>query len=85
MGGGGRIAYIFHPGGLNRTLRPVASVDNMTIKRRMTGFGLKRLGDGVAVSVLKGDVCLIFGRRGFRHSNFETRQTKAIKPPGPRQ
>ena len=26
----------------------------MTIKRRTTGFGLKRLGDGVAASVLQG-------------------------------
>jgi hypothetical protein len=32
-----------------------------------------------------GDVCQIFGRGGFRHSNFETRRTKAIEPPGPRQ
>jgi hypothetical protein len=36
----------------------------MTIKRRMTGFGLKRLGDGVAASVLQGDVCQIFSRGG---------------------
>jgi len=49
------------------------------------GFGLKRLGDGVAASVLQGDVCRIFGRGGFRHSDFETRRTKAIEPPGPRQ
>jgi len=28
----------------------------MTIKRRTTGFWLKRLGDGVAASVLQGDV-----------------------------
>ncbi len=48
--GGGGIAYIFRPGGLNRTFRPVASAENMTIKRRTTGFGLKRPGDGVAAS-----------------------------------
>ena len=84
-GGGGVIAFIFRPGGLNRTICPVTIADNMTIKRRTTGFGLKRLGDGVAASVLQGDVCRIFGRGGFRHSDFETRRTKAIKPPGPRQ
>ena len=49
-GGGGGIAFIFRPGGLNRTIRPVAIVDNMTIKRRTTGFRLKRPGDGVAAS-----------------------------------
>ena len=64
---------------------PVAIADNMTIKHRTMGFGLKWLGDGVAASVLQGDVCQIFGQRGFRHSDFETRGTKAIKPPGPRQ
>jgi len=84
-GGGGGIAFIFQPDGLNQTICPVTITDNMTIKRRITGFGLKRLGGGVAASVLQGDVCRLFGRRGFRHSNFETRRTKAIKPPGPRQ
>ena len=49
-GGVGGIAFIFRPGGLNRTIRPVAIVDNMTIKRRTTGFRLKRPGDGVAAS-----------------------------------
>ncbi len=49
-GGGDVIAFIFRPGSLNRTLRPVASADNMTIKRRMTGFGLKGPGDGMAAS-----------------------------------
>jgi hypothetical protein len=47
-GGGGGIAFIFQPGGLNRTICLVAIVDNMTIKRRTTGFGLKRPGDGIA-------------------------------------
>jgi hypothetical protein len=47
-GGGGVIAFIFRPGGLNRTIRPVSSTENMTIKRRKTGFRLKRLRDGVA-------------------------------------
>jgi hypothetical protein len=37
--GGGGIAYIFRPGGLNRALRPVTSADNMTIKRRTKGLG----------------------------------------------
>jgi hypothetical protein len=50
-GGGGGFAFIFRPGGLNRTIRPVAIADNMTIKRMTTGFGLKRPGDGVAASV----------------------------------
>ena len=63
-GGGGVIAFIFRPGGLNRTICPVTIAENMTIKRRTTGFGLKRLGDGVAASVLQGDVCRIFGRGG---------------------
>ena len=54
LGGvGGVIAFIFRPGGLNRTICPVTIADNMTIKRRTTGFGLKRLGDGVAASVLQ--------------------------------
>jgi len=79
------IAFIFQSGGQNRTICLVTIAENMTIKRRTTGFGLKRLGDGVAASVLQGDVCRIFGRGGFRHSDFETRRTKAIEPPGPRQ
>jgi hypothetical protein len=37
--GGGGIAFIFRPGGLNRTIRPVAITENMTIKRRTTGLG----------------------------------------------
>jgi len=36
-------------------LRPVASADNMPIKHRPMGFGLKRPGDGVAASLLYGD------------------------------
>ncbi len=51
---------MFRPGGLNRTLQPVASADNMTIKRRTTGFGLKRPGDGVAASFFYGDFGLFF-------------------------
>ena len=61
-GGGDVIAFIFRPGGLNRTICPVAIADNMTIKRRTTGFGLKRLGDGVAASVFMG--CLSNFRPG---------------------
>ena len=49
-GGGGGIAFMFRPGGLNQTIRPVAIADNITIKRRTTGFRLKRPGDGVAAS-----------------------------------
>ena len=48
VGGGGGIAFMFRPGGLNQTIRPVAIADNITNKRRTTGFGLKRPGDGVA-------------------------------------
>jgi len=33
----------------------------------------------------KGVVCRIFGWRGFKHSDFETRWTQAIKMPSPRQ
>ncbi len=44
------IAFIFRPGGLNRTIRPVAIAENMTTKRKTTGFGLKQPGDGVAAS-----------------------------------
>ncbi len=51
-GRGGGIAFIFQPGCLNRTIRPVTIAENMTIKRMTTGFGLKRPGDGVAALVL---------------------------------
>ena len=54
-GGGGGIAFIFRPGGLNRTIRPVKIAENITIKRRLTGFGLKQPGDGVAPSFFEGD------------------------------
>jgi hypothetical protein len=47
--------------------------------------GLKRLGDGVGIQFYKGVVCRIFGWRGFKHSDFETRWTQAIKTPSPRQ
>jgi hypothetical protein len=60
--GDGGIAFIFQPGGLNRTIRPVKIAENLTIKRRTTGFGLKRPGHGVAASFLKGDFGLIFWR-----------------------
>jgi hypothetical protein len=50
VGGRAGTAFIFRPGGLNRTIRPVAITDNMTFKRRTTGFGLKRPGDGVTAS-----------------------------------
>jgi hypothetical protein len=48
--GGDVIAFIFRPGGLHRTIRPVEIADNMTINRCEPGFGLKRPGDGVAAS-----------------------------------
>ena len=44
----------FDRAGLNRTIRPVTIAENMTIKRRTTGLGLKRPGDGMAASVLQG-------------------------------
>ena len=84
-GGGGGIAFIFSPGGLNQTICPVEIADNMTIKRRTKGFALKRLGDCVAASVLQGMFVEFSAGGGFRHSDFETRRTKTIAPPGPRQ
>ena len=61
-GGGGGFAFIFRPGGQNRTICPDAIAENMTIKRRTTGFGLKPLGDGVAPSFFEGDFGRFFGR-----------------------
>ena len=46
VGGVDGIAFIFRPGGLNRTIRPVAIVENMTTKGKTMGFGLKQPGDG---------------------------------------
>jgi hypothetical protein len=46
---------------------------------------LKRLGDCVAASVLQGMFVEFLAGGGGRHSDFETRWTKAIEPPGPRQ
>ena len=60
----GGIAFIFQPGCLNRTIRPFTTAENMTIKRRSTGFGLKRLGDGVAASCFEGDLVEFFGGEG---------------------
>ena len=42
----------------------------LTIKRRTTGFGLKRPGDSVAASVLLGDFVHFFGRVGFKAQRF---------------
>ncbi len=84
-GGGGGTAFIFQPVGLNRTIRPVASADNTTINQCEPGFGLKRLGDCVAASVLQGMFVEFSAGGGFMHSDFETRRMKAIEPPGPRQ
>ncbi len=61
-GGGGGIAFIFQPDGLNQTICPVTITDNMTIKRRMMGVGLKWLGDGVGASVLQRG-CLLLSSR----------------------
>jgi hypothetical protein len=47
-------------------IRPVTTAENMTIKRRTTGFGLKRPGGGVAASFFEGDFGLIFWRGGGR-------------------
>jgi hypothetical protein len=63
-GGGGGIAFIFQPGGLNQTFRPVTIAENMTIKRRTTGFGLKWPGHVGAASFFKGDFGLNFWRVG---------------------
>jgi hypothetical protein len=63
-GGGCGIAFIFRPGGLNRTSRPVTIAENITIKRRTTGFGLKRPGDCVEPSFFEEDFGLIFLRGG---------------------
>ncbi len=41
-------------------IRPVKIAENLTIKCRTTGFGLKRPGHGVAASFFKGDFGLIF-------------------------
>ena len=49
-GWGDVIAFIFRPGSLNRTIRPIASADSITINRCEPGFGLKQPGDGVAAS-----------------------------------
>jgi len=84
-GGGGGIAFMFPPGGLNQTIRLVTIAENMTIKRRTTGLGLKRMGDGMVASVFQGMFVEFSAGGGVRHSNFETRWTKAIEPPGPRQ
>ena len=65
-GGSGGTAFIFQPGGRIRTLRPVASAENMTIKRRTEGFGLKRLGDGVAALLIGGGNQCILGILGGR-------------------
>ena len=64
--GGGGITFIFQPGGQIQTLRPVASAENMTIKRRTDGFGLKWPGDGVAASLLGGKNRCILGILGGR-------------------
>ena len=64
LGGGDVIAFIFRPGGLNQTIRPVASADNMTINQCAPGFGLKQPGDDMAASFFKGDFGLLTRRIG---------------------
>ncbi len=63
-GRGGGIAFIFRPGCLNQMIHPVTTTENMTIKCRTTGFGLKRPGGGVAASFFEGDFDRIFRRGG---------------------
>ena len=58
-GRGGGIAFIFRPGYLNRMIRLVTTVENMTIKRRTTWPG-----GGVAASFFEGDFDRIFWRGG---------------------
>ena len=62
MGGGGGSAFIFQPDGLTCTIRPISIAENMTTKPSMTGFGLKRPGDGVAASFYRGILVDFFGR-----------------------
>jgi hypothetical protein len=45
----------FQLGGQNQTLRPVDSVENMAIKRRMEGLRLKGPADVVVTSFFEGD------------------------------
>jgi hypothetical protein len=73
------MAFIFRPGGLNRTIRPVKIAENLTIKRRTTGFGLKRPGHGVAASFFKGDFGLLFQRGGGGVSNTQFSQRHTLR------
>jgi hypothetical protein len=83
-GVGGGIAFIFRPGGLNGT-----NCRSQLRKTRQSNVGQRAwaetAGGWRGGFGFTGDVCQIFGRGGFRHSNFETRRTKTIEPPGPRQ
>ena len=65
-GGGAGIAFIFKLGSQNQTLRPVDSVEIMTIKRRTEGIRLKWPGDGVGTSFFEGDFGQIFRQGGGR-------------------
>ena len=56
--------FIFRPGCLNRMIRPVTTTENMTIKRRTTGFGLKRPGVVWRLCFLKGILVEFFGGGG---------------------
>jgi hypothetical protein len=49
-----------------RPHRLVDNINNTTINERTRGQGLERPGDGVAVLILEGDFCRIFGRGGGR-------------------
>jgi hypothetical protein len=81
--GAGGIAFIFRSGGLNRTIRPVTIAENMTIKRRTTGFGLKRLGDGMAPSFFEGDFGRIFLPGGGLDRGSYLRPSGRIRPHRP--
>ena len=67
-GGGDVIAFIFRPGGLNQTIRPVASADNMTINQCAPGFGLKQPGDGMAARFVMCIFSELWPAWGFKAS-----------------
>ena len=82
-GGGDVIAFIFRQAGLNRTIRPVASADNMTINQCAPGCGLGRPGEGAVDwrSIGKIDNIRWEGRGGDR-LHFSSGRSKSNAPPG---
>jgi hypothetical protein len=68
-------------------IHPVTTAENMTIKHRTTGFGLKRPGGGVAASCFEGDFDRIFQRGGGGvglRSQFGMGRANYTAPPGHR-